>query len=386
MSDYRRIIVTGGSGKAGRWVVRGLAGAGYEVRNVDLVPSVAQISEPPARRHESSRARLLPHPNPLPPGEGVRGSPRPPGEGARVPFLRADLTDYGQAVDALKGADAVVHLAAIPAPGLATDEVTFRTNVTSTYNVFQAAATLGLKRVVWASSETVLGLPFDKVRPDYAPIDEACTRYPQTAYALSKLVGEELAKQYARWSAHSSTPLPPSPLPLRERARVRGRRGSPSPRIKSGAGSQSSPAGRGGTAGIPFIGLRFSNVIEPGDYARFAGWQDDAKARAWNFWGYVDARDCAQACQRALEAGTAGWADAGPQDSGSNGLAQVFIIAATDTAMRRPNSALLRDVYPAVLIRGRLTRNGTLLSIEKARRMLGYEPEHSWRTEPTRSS
>ncbi|MDX1991039.1 MAG: NAD(P)-dependent oxidoreductase [bacterium] len=127
------IVVTGGSGKAGRAVVADLLEHGDDVLNVDIVPPRERISR----------------------------------------FLRADLTDLGQAYEALKGADAVVHLAAIPAPGLQTDEVTFRVNTISTYNVFSAAVALGLQRVVWASSETTLGLPFDRVQPHYAPIDEA---------------------------------------------------------------------------------------------------------------------------------------------------------------------------------------------------------------------
>src|SRR5690242_5784873 len=118
----KKIVVTGGSGKAGRAVVRDLLEHGYQVLNADVVPS----------------------------------------REARAPFLRAELTDLGQTYEALKGAEAVVHLAAIPAPGLQTDEVTFRVNMTSTYNVFSAATSLGLERVVWASSETTLGLPFDR--------------------------------------------------------------------------------------------------------------------------------------------------------------------------------------------------------------------------------
>ncbi len=116
-----RVVVTGGAGKAGRAVVRDLLDHGHDALSVDLVrdPSLADEQQ-----------------------------------------LVADLTDYGETVDALKGADAVVHLAAIPAPGLKPDELTFRVNTASTYNVFAAAPLLGLQRVVWASSETVLGLPF----------------------------------------------------------------------------------------------------------------------------------------------------------------------------------------------------------------------------------
>jgi UDP-glucose 4-epimerase len=94
----------------------------------------------------------------------------PPGVPAPAAFLRADLTDYGQAVEVLTGADAVVHLANIPAPGLRTPSVTFNQNMTMNFNVFQAAAGLGLGRVVWASSETVLGLPFDPEREALADV------------------------------------------------------------------------------------------------------------------------------------------------------------------------------------------------------------------------
>ena len=295
-----RVIVTGGSGKVGRTTVRRLVSAGYEVVNVDVAPS----------------------PDPV------------------APFLRVDLTDQGQVFDALKGAESVVHLAAISAPRLATDEVTFRTNVSSTWNVFSAAVTLGLQRVVWASSETVLGLPFDRVTPAYAPIDESHTRYPETAYALSKVTGEDMARHVARWS------------------------------------------------GVPFIGLRFSNVIEheprpgqpAGGYAQFPGWQGDPNVRKWNLWGYVDASDCALACHRALEADTSSWQHDGPSDSGSDGLAQVFIIAAADTVMARPGRELMTEVFPGTEVRALSDERATLQSIEKARRMLGYEPEHTWVT------
>src|SRR5205814_1527272 len=112
-----------------------------------------------------------------------------PGEPVAASLL-ADLTHFGQTVECLAGADAVVHLAAIPAPGIRTEEATFRTNMLSTYNVFEAARLLGLRRVVWASSETILGLPFEREQPAYAPIDEEHPAYPESSYALSKLLSE----------------------------------------------------------------------------------------------------------------------------------------------------------------------------------------------------
>jgi nucleoside-diphosphate-sugar epimerase len=271
-----RVVVTGGSGKAGRATISELLTAGREVLSVDLVTAELGCEQ-----------------------------------------IRADLTDYGQTIDVLRGAEAVVHLAAIPAPGLQPDEVTFRVNTTSTYNVFAAGTTLGLERVVWASSETVLGLPFEREQPAYAPIDEEHPRYPEFSYALSKVLGEEMAVQFNRWT------------------------------------------------GIPYLGLRFSNIMEPHDYERFPGFWGDPHLRRWNLWGYVDARDVAQACRLALECDLAG--------------ADAFIVAAADTVMNRPSRELMAEVYPDVPLRSEVGEFETLLSIGKARRLLGYEPRYSWR-------
>jgi nucleoside-diphosphate-sugar epimerase len=233
-----------------------------------------------------------------------------------APFLLADLTDYGQTVECLAGQDAVVHLAAIPASGIHTEEKTFRTNMLSTYNVFEAARLLGLRRVVWASSETILGLPFDREQPAYAPIDEDHPAYPESSYALSKLLSEELGRQLHRWT------------------------------------------------GTPYVALRFSNIMEPHDYERFPSYWDDANLRRWNLWGYVDARDVAESCRLALDA--------------EIGAAH-FIVAAADTVMNRPSRELMAEVYPSVSYRPTAGDFDTLLSIEKARTLLGYEPRWSWR-------
>ncbi len=281
-----RIAVTGGSGKAGQVVVRDLAEHGHEVLNIDIKPSRDSYS------------------------------PEAP-----IPFLQADVTDFGQALEALEGGEtlpgieAVVHLAAIPSPAHATSDQVFRTNVTSTHAVFAAAARLGLRRVVWASSETTLGLPFERP-PDYAPVNEAHI-YPETSYALSKVVGEELARQFHRWS------------------------------------------------GMPIIGLRFSNVMIRSDYELFPGFQEDPHLRKWNLWGYVDESHVAQSVRLALEADIA--------------AAENFIIAAADTVMRRPSRELMAEVFPSVPLADGVTQNDTLLDIGKARAMLGYEPAFSWR-------
>ena len=279
-----RIAVTGGSGKLGRTVVRELRAAGNTVVNLDAT--------------------------------GERG----PG------FVRVDLTDYGQTVDAILGVndvhdgfDAIVHLAAIPAPGILSDVATFHNNIRVTYNVFQAARRAGIRNIVYASSETVLGLPFD-VPPPYIPVDEDYPARPESTYSLVKHLEEQLAIELVRWD----------------------------------------PA-------LKIVALRFSNVMNPEDYAAFPGFDADAKARKWNLWGYIDARDGAQAILRALEWDTTGF--------------DRFIIAAADTVMTRPNAELVAEVFPGVPLKGELGVNDSLLSIAKARRVLGYEPEHTWRDE-----
>jgi len=123
---------------------------------------------------------------------------------------------------------------------------------------------------------------------------------------------------------------------------------------------------------LKIIGLRFSNIMEPHDYARFPTFQDDARKRKWNFWGYIDARDSAQAARLALEANIKG--------------ADVFIIANADTVMERDSKALLAEVFPDVPHKRSFGHQETLLSIEKARKILGYEPKYSWRSEKPNSS
>lgn len=248
------------------------------------------------------------------------GQPGGYGEFSRqlgVGLVRADLTDYGQTVDVLNGADAVVHLAAIPAPGLYPDSTTFAENTVMNYNVFAAAQLHHISPVVWASSETTIGLPFETEPPRYAPIDEEHYPYPQSTYALSKVVSETMGVHFAEWT--------------------------------------------GGT----FIALRLSNVHVDADYLAVPGYQDDFSLRRWNLWGYVDARDVAQACRKAVIAELQG--------------AHSFLIAAADTLMIATNAELLQDQFPGIEVRGDLGEHRTLLSIDRARELLGYEPEHSWR-------
>jgi nucleoside-diphosphate-sugar epimerase len=116
---------------------------------------------------------------------------------------------------------------------------------------------------------------------------------------------------------------------------------------------------------LKMIGLRFSNVMAPSDYDRFADFSVDPLLRAWNAWGYIDARDGAQAVRLALESDIVG--------------TEIFVIANADTVMTQPSAELVASVFPTVPVRRTLEGNETLLSIDKARRMLGYSPSFSWR-------
>ena len=281
-----RVAVTGGSGKLGRSVVRDLVAHGYEVVNLDRAPS--------------------------------------PDAPASVTFLRIDLDNYGQVAEALTAVDdrydsidAVVHLAAIPAPGLVTNSATFANNVPATYNVFAASRAAGIRTLVWASSETVLGLPFD-VDPPYFPIDEEYTVRPESTYSLGKAMEEEMARHFARWLPDNT-----------------------------------------------YIGLRFSNVMDDADYAQFPSFESDPTLRKWNAWGYIDARDGAQAVRLALESELTGF--------------EAFIIAAGDTVMSTPSSALAASVFPNVPFNRPVDGVETLLGIDKAKRLLGFAPQYSWR-------
>jgi len=278
------VAVTGSSGKLGRAVVARLEAEGHRITRLDTaVP------------------------------------PEPRGD-----FTRVDLTDYGQTLDALIGVndrydslDAVVHLAAIPAPGLYSDVATFHHNIAVTFNVFQAAKRAGIKNIVYASSETVLGLPFS-TDPPYVPVDEEYPARPESNYSLVKHLEETMAAQFTRWD----------------------------PELK-------------------IVGLRFSNVMDVEDYADFPSFDADPTQRIWNLWGYIDARDGAQAVLKGLQYAGTGF--------------ETYVIASPDTVMSRSSAQLVAEYFPDVPVTRELGEHETLLGIDKAKRMLGYAPEFSWR-------
>ncbi len=282
----KRICVTGASGLAGRAVVHDLLAHGYEVLATDVVP-----------------------PSPLLPARYSRPD---------LVYTQADLTDFGDTIDVLRGVDAVAHLAAIPAPGLLPPARTLNVNNALNSNVFLAAAQLGLERVVWASSETTLGLDFGPDnQPWYLPLDEDHYPRPTSTYSLSKVLGETMAEHVSAWS------------------------------------------------GIPFVALRFSNVIDPARYDEFPGFEERPESRLFNAFGYIDVRDAAQSVRRALEADVTG--------------SRAYVIANPDTVMSRPTSRLIAEYFPGVELRTDFGEHASLFSIERARAELGFEPKHGWR-------
>ncbi|MBA3940686.1 MAG: UDP-glucose 4-epimerase [Sphingopyxis sp.] len=277
------VIVTGSAGKLGRAAVGALRGVGHRVVGLDLCAAAD-----PARS------------------------------------IRCDCTDFGEVMSALSGLDitggvpdAVVHLAGIPMPGLATDQKTFAVNTISTYNVFSACARLGIKHIVWASSETILGLPFT-APPAFVPIDETHPDTPNWSYALAKQLGETAADAFCRWDSE-----------------------------------------------MTILSLRFSNVFANDDYAQLAAFQAKPAWRRMNLWSYVDVEDAGEACRLAVEADLKGH--------------HRMIVAAEDSLMDIATAYLLRDFFPEVPVRTPVDGCQSLLSSAAAGRLIGYRPRISWR-------
>jgi nucleoside-diphosphate-sugar epimerase len=275
-----KVVITGTAGILGPYAVRHFLEAGYEVSSVDI---------------------------------------KPPGE-VLAPHLIANLCRLGECYEILKGADAVVHLAAYPRIGIVPDQVTFENNVLSTYNILEAASALGIKKAVIASSESSYGIVFSKkgLEPRYVPLDEDHPQLPEDSYGLSKVMAEKTADMFHRQT------------------------------------------------GMQIVSLRIGNVITKEKYLPFPGFIHDSKQRKKILWSYIDARDIASACRLAVE---------------KDGLGSTALnLAADDTSMDIKSADLLRAEYPRVTdIRGPVDQYQTLLSNEKAKKILGWKPVHCWR-------
>jgi UDP-glucose 4-epimerase len=290
----RRIVFTGGSGKGGRHVVPHLLAHGYEVLNLDLQP--------------------LNHPG--------------------VHTLITDVADGGQVFNAMtshlnmagfekpggrRAPDAVVHFAAIARNMIAPDAETFRTNVMSTYNVIEAATTLGVNKIIIASSETTYGVCFADGDKDYAsfPLDEDYDVDPMDSYGLSKVVNEKTARAFA---------------------------------MRTGA---------------DIYALRIGNIIEPHEYDRFPTFLADPPCRKRNAWSYIDARDLGQIVRLAIERDGLGF--------------QVFNAVNDTITANLPTAEFLGHHSPGVPISRPMGEFEAPISNRKIREWLGFVEEHNWR-------
>lgn len=278
-----RVVVTGGAGRSGSVIASRLRSAGAEVLTVDLV------------------------------------APRGGDAGSIIgSHLFVDLGNLGETVEALRGADAVLHLAGVWAQGVRTPTVTFNTNVQTTFNVFEAAAIAGVKRVVWASTQAVTGNPWGPDNlPECLPISESLRARPRGTYALSKHVGEQIGPYFSE------------------------------------------------VRGLEVVGLRLAWMIHEGGWEVVPVWQENPLSRRFNAFVYVDVRDVAAACAAALEAPLSG--------------AHVLNIGAADTCMDIPSSELADLAFGGVPLRRPLDGYETLVSIRAARELIGYRPRFSWR-------
>lgn len=276
-----KIVVTGAAGKIGRWTVRTLLEAGHDVIASDRI-----MTE----------------------------------ESASKSFVQAELRDYGQVCQLLMQAEAVVHLANIPTDIRNTSQAIFENNMLVNFNILEACKDFNIKKLVWASSETVLGFPFTSEQLHFVPIDEEHPLFPRSSYAMAKVLTEQLSGMYHK------------------------------------------------LVDKQIVTLRFANIYEPDEYTKIPmmHWTDEQKNKQkMNVWAYCDVRDAAQACLLAIE-----------KDNLGN---QVFHITAADTIMPDASADLVQRFFPDVPLKRPVNGNETLMSIDKARKILGYKPQYSWR-------
>ena len=289
-----KIFVTGGSGKAGKHLIQYLLEKGYSVVNADLVPLV------------------------------MNG----------VDNINLDITDSGQVFNALSGYanipelklgegiknfKAVVHLAAIPRILVKPDNETFRINTLGTYNVMEAATKLGIKKIIFASSETTYGFCFAQGNPvpKWLPIEEDYETSPTDSYGLSKVLNEKTGKSFQK------------------------------------------------RTGIDIYALRIGNIIEPDEYHRFEEFCENPSIRLRNLFNYIDARDLAQAIELCIKKDGLGY--------------EVFNVTHNINSVSLTTEEIIKQFFPNVKMRRDMEKYESILSSKKIRDILGFNPAHDWK-------
>ncbi len=289
-----KIFVTGGSGKAGKHLIPYLLEKGYSVVNADLVPLMM---------------------------DGVDN-------------INLDITASGQVFNALSGYanipelklgegiktfKAVVHLAAIPRILVKPDNETFRINTLGTYNVMEAATKLGIKKIIFASSETTYGFCFAQGNPipKWLPIEEDYETSPTDSYGLSKVLNEKTGKSFQK------------------------------------------------RTGIDIYALRIGNIIEPDEYHRFEEFCENPSIRLRNLFNYIDARDLAQAIELCIKKDGLGY--------------EVFNVTHNINSVSLTTEEIIKQFFPNVKMRRDMEKYESILSSKKIRDILGFNPAHDWK-------
>lgn len=289
-----KIFVTGGSGKAGKHLIPYLLEKDYSVVNADLVPLVM---------------------------DGVDN-------------INLDITDSGQVFNALSGYanipelksgeglksfKAVVHLAAIPRILVKPDNETFRINTLGTYNVIEAATKLGIKKIIFASSETTYGFCFAQGNPipKWLPIEEDYETSPTDSYGLSKVLNEQTGKAFQK------------------------------------------------RTGIDIYALRIGNIIEPDEYNRFEEFCKNPSVRLRNLFNYIDARDLAQAIELCIKKDGLGY--------------EVFNVTHDINSVSLTTEEIIKQFFPNTKMRREMKKYESILSSRKIRDVLGFKPMHDWK-------
>ena len=289
-----KIFVTGGSGKAGKHLIPYLLEKGYSVVNADLVPLLI---------------------------DGVDN-------------INLDVTDSGQIFNALssyanipeiksgegiKSFDAVVHLAAIPRVLIKPDNETFRINTLGTYNVIEAATKLGIKKIIFASSETTYGFCFAQGNPipKWLPIEEDYETSPTDSYGLSKVLNENTGKAFQK------------------------------------------------RTGIDIYALRIGNIIEPDEYYRFEEFCKNPSVRLRNLFNYIDARDLAQAIELCIKKDGLGY--------------EVFNVTHDVNSVSLTTEEIIKQFFPNVEIRRKMDKYESILSARKIKETVDFKPIHDWK-------